>query len=59
MAGGIDLLTSLVSFDPQTRASALDVLNSEFMAPLRENPGFPGYSGNDEVISYMAFSSEK
>jgi len=36
--GGMELLQSLVQFNPQDRASALDVLNSSLMAPLREIP---------------------
>lgn len=54
--GGMDLLFSLVSFDPQTRASALDVLNSPFMTPLREEEEDSLYSDNDEVLTYNAFS---
>ncbi|CAJ1903870.1 unnamed protein product [Cylindrotheca closterium] len=54
--GGMDLLLSLVSFDPQTRASALDVLNSPFMTPLREEAEESQYSENDEVFTYNAFS---
>ena len=33
--GGMDLLFSLVSFDPNRRSSPLDVMNSTFMKPLR------------------------
>eukprot|EP00536_Pseudo-nitzschia_multiseries_P006186 jgi/Psemu1/192586/e_gw1.129.50.1 len=61
MEGGMDLLLSLVHFNPQNRASALDVLNSSFMAPLREIPNEnQGYNyGNDEVLSFTAFSTQK
>lgn len=58
MDGGMDLLYSLLSFDPQTRSTALDVLNSLFMAPLRESSGGERYSEEDEVYSYKAFSTQ-
>mmetsp|Transcript_58141 Transcript_58141/g.65002 ORF Transcript_58141/g.65002 Transcript_58141/m.65002 type:complete len:1499 (-) Transcript_58141:1235-5731(-) len=58
MDGGMDLLLSLVKFDPQSRASALDVLNSSFMASLREIPnGDNCYKDEDEVLSFTAFST--
>jgi len=59
MEGGMDLLLSLVQFNPQSRASALDVLNSPFMAPLREIPNEnQGCDyGEDEVVSFTAFST--
>ena len=58
MDGGMDLLMSLVKFDPQYRASALNVLNSDFMAPLREIPNDGAYdNGQAEVFSYTAFST--
>lgn len=54
----MDLLLSLVQFDPQHRASALDVLNSEFMAQLREIPNDTSCdTGQAEVFSYTAFST--
>jgi len=37
MDGGLELLFALCSFDPDKRATASDVLNSQFMAPLRED----------------------
>jgi hypothetical protein len=52
----MDLLFSLVSFDAQSRASALDVLNSPFMTPLRETGEIPEHGKHDEVFSYSAFS---
>jgi len=56
----MDLLLSLVKFDPQSRASALDVLNSSFMASLRETPnGDNCYKDEDEVLSFTAFSTQK
>jgi serine/threonine protein kinase len=60
MDGGMELLMSLVDFDPQKRSSALDVLNSSFMAPLRELPGHVSqYPEEDEVLSYTSFSTQK
>jgi serine/threonine protein kinase len=57
MEGGLELLISLVNFDPEKRATATDVLNSSFMAPLRE--GYPGASiqEDDYVLSYMAYAT--
>lgn len=55
----MDLLLSLVSFDVQSRASALDALNSQFMIPLREATENPAYGEQDEVLSYNAFSIQK
>jgi len=55
MDGGMDLLTQLCCFDPSRRASAMDVLNSKFMANLREEPGMT-YS-DENVLSYTAFST--
>ena len=49
--GGMDLLFSLCSFDPQTRATARDVLHSPFMADLREAPGTK-YTDGTTVRSY-------
>lgn len=62
MNGGMDLLLSLVNFDPQLRASGLDVLNSTFMASLRENPNRNlscCSNDTDEVYSFTAFSTQK
>lgn len=56
MDGGIDLLLSLVSFDPNKRASALDVMNSTFMAALREDSMNLAVQENDKVYSYMSYS---
>ena len=59
MDGGMDLLLSLVRFDAQQRASALNVLNSTFMAPLREIPSdVQKYPSHAEVFSYTAFSTQ-
>jgi serine/threonine protein kinase len=54
--GGMELLLHLCSFNPATRASAMDVLNSKFMENLRERPG-DETSLADEVYSYTAFST--
>ncbi|CAB9496345.1 Conserved hypothetical, protein [Seminavis robusta] len=54
--GGMELLMSLVHFDPDKRATALDVLNSEFFAPLLEQPGAQ-YGPCDDVRSYISFST--
>ena len=51
MEGGIDLLKSLVSFDPDKRSTALDVMNSLFMKPLQEPDG-QLYAPDDDVRSY-------
>lgn len=48
---------SLVNFDPVSRATALDVLNSQFMEPLRVVPGNVSYSPSDDVRSFTAFSN--
>ncbi|KAG7361353.1 protein kinase domain containing protein [Nitzschia inconspicua] len=56
MEGGMELLQSLVQFNPDERASALDVLNSSFMVPLREMEGCE-YSEDDEVMSFTALST--
>ena len=47
----MDLLFSLCSFDPQTRATARNVLHSPFMADLREAPGTK-YPDGTTVRSY-------
>lgn len=52
----MELLESLVKFNPEERASALDVLNSSFMVPLREMEGCE-YSEDDEIMSYTALST--
>jgi serine/threonine protein kinase len=58
MEGGMEILLKLVCFDPQERATALDVLNSSFMIPLREASGQVSHDENDEVLSYTAFSTQ-
>jgi hypothetical protein len=57
MQGGMDLLTQLAHFDPQKRATPLDVLNSQFMASLREDPNEETHKPGENVLSFMAYSS--
>lgn len=57
MEGGMELLFSLISFDPEKRASPLDVINSRFMHPLREDSDAIICSENDIVHNYMAYST--
>lgn len=59
MDGGMDLLLSLVHFNPFRRATALDVLNSTFMTPLRDISSESYNSESDEVLSYTTFSTFK
>lgn len=56
MEGGMDLLMGLVHFDPKLRTTASEVLNHEFMVPLRETQG-TAYGPKDTVCSYTAFST--
>ena len=50
------LLLSLVSFDPKTRATPLDVINSTFMADLIEDE--TSYHGEGDIVkSYTAYST--
>jgi len=55
MEGGVELLFSLVSFDPMKRATALDVINSTFMASLRKETCC---KDDDIVQSYMAYKTK-
>ena len=54
--GGLDLLLGLCSFDPKTRATAMNVLNSPFMEGLREAPGTV-YTSGEMVRSYNSFAT--
>ena len=54
MDGGMELLLSLVSFDPSTRATPLDAINSIFFGALREEEGMDMYSPSDGIKSFMA-----
>ncbi len=58
MDGGMQLLKSLISFDPSTRYTALDVMNSKFMEPLRESSeGHLQYSLDDDLRTFTFFST--
>jgi len=50
----MELLLSLVSFDPRTRATPLDVINSRLMAELIEDENLI-YCEGDIVKSYTAY----
>jgi hypothetical protein len=52
----MELLLSLVSCDPKTRATPLDVINSRFMADLIENDD-SYYCKDDIVKSYTSYST--
>jgi len=54
MDGAMELLLLLVSFDPKTRATPLDVINSEFMGKLIEDDN-AFYCEEDIVKSYTAY----
>ena len=53
----MELLLSLVSFDPNTRATPLDVINSSLMAELIEDDSIL-YPEDDIVKSYTAYSTK-
>jgi serine/threonine protein kinase len=55
MDGGLDLLFGLCNFNPAERFSAMDVMNSSFMAPLREESNT--YDADATVYSFTAFST--
>lgn len=57
MDGAMDLLLSLVSFDPKKRSTPLDVINSRFMAALIEDDATTNYCGHDIVKSYTAYQT--
>lgn len=54
----MDLLYSLVCFDPKKRATPLDVINSRFMTGLIETKD-SRYDDRDIVKSYMSYYSTK
>jgi len=54
--GAMDLLNSLVTFDPDQRATTLDVLNSDFFEPLKEAPA-TFYNTCDDIRSFTAFAT--
>lgn len=53
--GGLELLFHLCSFDPSKRATPLQVLNSTFMADLRES--YQDDHGDADIYSYMSFAT--
>lgn len=55
--GGMDLLLSLVAFDPKKRASPLDVMNSKFMEALRDGYGSSEVANHDIVHSFLSFKT--
>ena len=56
--GAMELLLSLVCFDPSKRATPLDVINSKFMAGLVET-SCSTHDDSDIVRSYMSYYSTK
>merc|ERR1712238_99953 len=54
MDGAMDLLLSLISFDPKERATPLDVINSKFMRDLIED-GNVSYCETDILRTYTAY----
>ena len=50
----MELLLSLVSFNPKERATSLDVINSKFMRDLIEDSN-ASYCQSDIVKSYTAY----
>mmetsp|Transcript_25409 Transcript_25409/g.52610 ORF Transcript_25409/g.52610 Transcript_25409/m.52610 type:complete len:1640 (-) Transcript_25409:224-5143(-) len=52
--GAMEILLSLVSFDPKKRATPIDVINSKFMSGLIEDPT-EFYDETDVVKSYTAY----
>jgi serine/threonine protein kinase len=56
--GGLDLLFSLVDFDPDKRATVCDVLNSKFMGSLREDNNLGNINNeSNHILSYMAYAT--
>lgn len=56
MDGAMEVLLSLVSFDPTTRATPLEVINSRFMTDLVEDDSII-YCKDDIVKSYTAYAT--
>ena len=54
--GAIELMRSLVTFEPEKRATAIEVMNSKMMEKFREDSN-TSYDTNDNVVSYMAFAT--
>lgn len=55
MDGAMELLLSLVCFDPSKRATPLDVINSRFMQGLIEHNEYDFHGDHDIVRSYMSY----
>lgn len=53
----MELLMSMVHFDPQQRATPLDVMNSRFMVSLQETPGEETHRPGENVLSFLAYSA--
>ena len=56
MEGAMELLLSLVSFDPTKRATSLDVINSSFMSSLIEDESVIDFD-DDIVKSYLSYQT--
>ncbi len=56
--GAMELLLSLVSFDPKKRAKPMDVINSKLMAELIEDVNVM-YCEDDIVKSYTAYLTKQ
>ena len=54
MDGAMDLLLSLLTFDPEKRARPVDVINSTFMKDLVEDEDME-HADDDIVRSYTAY----
>jgi serine/threonine protein kinase len=57
MKGGLDLLHRLCAFDPKSRATPMDVLNSPFMEDLREAPAAAVTYDSNTVRSFTSFAT--
>lgn len=56
--GGLDLLQRLCAFDPKSRATAMEVLNSTFMEDFREAPGAAATYDSTTVHSFTSFVTQ-
>lgn len=57
MKGAMDLLLSLLTFDPEKRARPVDVINSTFMTDLVEDEGME-HADDDIIRSYTAYLTQ-
>jgi len=57
MEGGMELLQALTNFDPSKRASMSDVLNSTFMATLREEGKTSYCEERCNVMSFLSYAT--